>query len=196
MLELPELRTNNSKVFLLEDGQLRMDSCQVPVHYLRDGHWYDIEPEWKRDGDRIILHGTGYESHVPDGMVGSADMHLLDKQGTPEIEGTRLFWHDGDVSYVLVASAWRTQLQTILWGPDTSTEWLFWFEEPEDVQLGGRDNLNGQVRAGREQHYALEVSGEMQGNVVRKEWSGRVKSFDALRRQSWTDDVLYPVRVM
>lgn len=197
-VEVVELREERIKHFIVghtPDGDEVREAKQfpLPVHYDFEGEWLDIRPRWI-DG---TLVGVGYEATL-DG-IGCEHIKLLDHVGTPSVRENRVWWHAiaPDTSAVLVASYKGVRLHLVLWGPNAPREWRFWHAPDQDVQVGGRDNIERYVlRSGREQNYELEIEVEEDRPIVVKRWTGRIKALDEKRRRYWSDDVLYPVRVM
>ena len=197
MIELVELRQSHAKHWLTghdENGDALVTARKtlVPIHYERDGEWVDIKPEWTAG----VLSGVPYTASLYG--VGCSEMRLLDQDGPHTVEGHRVWWRGivPQTDAVLIASATRLQLHLILHGPRAPRS--FRFATDNTLKVGGRDNIDRLVeRVGHEQHYELDVTHASEGNVVTKAWSGRVKAVDpSTRKKSWSDDVIYPVRII
>lgn len=202
-IEIVERRTEGAKTFIVghkPDGSpiLKVRAATRPIHYRKDGRWLDVDPRWE-DG---VLRGCKFAG-ARLGGVGCTLVRLCDYADSapePEIHGRRVWWRgiERDADAVLVISPHRYQLHVILRSERAPRSYRWEYPDgPQPIEVGGRDNVDGLIkRHGKAQTYAIEIETEFGETIARKTWTGRVKARDAERRPYWSEDVVYPVRMI
>ncbi len=225
MDELKELRTRESKTYLVghdDDGNevREMKVAPGPIHYKDAGGVHEIRPEWRRTDDAWVLDHAPYVITVPHGQVawtmtqdGNAITGtLLDPTPgavpEPTIEYNRLWWLGvfADFDLCLIAFAEAAAVHSVLHSDRAPRRWSITYNHGPEMTVRpnrswGRDNIESRVnRIKSDMHRELEVKFTVvkrgRTTTTHMEWTGRVKRVDPVtRHRTWSDDVVYPVRV-
>jgi len=203
--ELLHKRTENSKLFDLENGEKQLRVKMTPYHY-RDanGDWQDcdcsvVNGKMEKAPYKIQLYTdkVGYYGVDPNGKTIELELENVTYK-EPVVNGNTVTWEEiePNVDFELQFNLMGIKVNRILKNP-SANKGCSYRSYREEGCAGSVRHLGADATGRNTELNILEVpTARPNENRITQAWTGKIMKMNpATRKREWSNDVSYPVRI-